>query len=150
MRAEYILDKFYDLPLNERAEVLFHALDYMKEASYRSKAACIGLAMGIPEDPQIQNIVNIKDHTITVFFDNGEERSVDFYKFFDKSKRFEKILLEDYEQFKSVEVIEGTLAWRSLGIWTKGFDGEKVFRYYDIDPGLLYENSSPAAYLEAS
>ncbi|MCO6488372.1 MAG: DUF2442 domain-containing protein [Phaeodactylibacter sp.] len=149
MRAEYILGKFSYLPLNEKVDILFKALDHMKEANYRSKAACIGLAMGIPEDPQVQSITNIQDYTITVVFDNGEERAVDLVKVLDGGKRFDKALLEDYEQFQSVEVLEGTLAWPNLGIWTKDIKGKKVFRYYDIDPGLLYENSAPAGVEEA-
>lgn len=150
MRPEYILEKFHKLPLVERADVLLKALDYMKEASYRSKAACIGLAMGIPEDPQIHRIENIIDYNITVVFDNGEKRCIDFLKVFDGSKRFHKLLLEDYQQFREVEVAEGTLAWRNLGIWFKDIEGSKVFRYYDIDPGLLYENSTPATIKAAS
>lgn len=145
IRDEYILGKLKQLSLEAQVQVLMEALEIMAKKRYKNKVDSISLAMGIPLFPQIESIKKIEGHKMTVYFEKDEERVIDFTKIFGKDKKFEKILLEDYDQFQSVEVLEGTLAWPKLGIWTKDFKGKKVFRYYDIDPGLLYENSSPTA-----
>lgn len=150
IRDEYILDKFKQLSLKAQVQVLMDALDIVAKEGYKNKMDGISLAMGIPLFPQVVSIENIEGYKITVRFDKDEERIIDFTKIFDGSIRFHKTLLEDYEQFRKAEVIEGTLAWRHLGIWTKDIEGNKVFHYYDIDPGLLYENSVPVALKEAS
>ena len=149
IRDEYILDKFKQLSLEAQVKVLMDALEIMTKESYKNKVDGISLAMGIPLFPEIESIKKIDGYKITVCFEQYEHRIIDFNKLFTKEKRFEKVLLEDYKQFQAVEVIEGTLAWRHLGIWTKDIEGNKVFHYYDIDPGLLYENSTLVAHEEA-
>ena len=150
IRDEYILDKFKQLSLEAQVKVLMDALEIMAKEGYKNKVDGISLAMGIPLFPEIESIKKIDGYKITVCFEQDEHRIIDFNKLFTKEKRFEKVLLEDYEKFKEVEVDEGTLVWRNLGIWTKNLKGKKVFHYYDIDPGMLYENSILVAHEEAS
>ena len=142
MRTEYILQTFHSLPAKQQVDLLLKALELMKEDNTRSTATCIGLAIGLPKDPQVSSIEEVDDYNIVVLFDNGEYRKIDFKGLFDGSKKFHKQLLEDHETFLTVEVAEGTLAWKSLGHWTEDLDGNRVFHYFDIDPGLLYEHST--------
>lgn len=148
MRKEYILQEHKKLPLKEQIAVLFKALDFMHKDHKKSKAVCIGLAMNIPEDPQIISIEKIEDYNVSVIFDNQENRVIHFRQVFDGSKKFHSELLNNYNKFKEIEVAEGTLAWKNLGVWTKDLNGKAVFDYFDIDPGLLYECSSPIGFLE--
>lgn len=143
MRAEYIFQEFNKLLLSEQVDILFKALDLIKQDARQSKSTCIGLAMGIPKDPQILRIEDIKDYDITVLFDNQEERVIHFSKVFNPDKKIQKELLANHEKFKKVTIAEGTLAWKELGFWTKDLEGKTVFDYFDVDPGLLYEHSSP-------
>lgn len=150
IRDEFILGKFEQLSPEDKVKVLLNALDCMAKGKYKNKVDCISLAMGIPLFPKIISIKSIDGYKITVCFDNNEERIIDFKEIFKAGKPFHQTFLEDYEKFKGVEIIEETLAWPDIGSWSKDVEGNEVFDYYDIDPGLLYENSSPAAYLEAS
>lgn len=149
IQDEFILSKFNTLLPEDKVQVLLKALDIMAEGKFKNKVDCISLAMGIPLFPQIESIINIEGYKMTVRFDNQEERIIDFLEIFKGKKPFHDLFLEDYEKFKEVEIIEGTLAWPNIGAWSKDVDGNKVFDYYDIDPGLLYENSAPAAVEEA-
>ncbi|MCB0582672.1 MAG: DUF2442 domain-containing protein [Phaeodactylibacter sp.] len=145
IQDEYILSKFNALLPEDKVQVLLKALDLMAEGKFKNKVDCISLAMGIPLFPQIKSIINIEGYKMTVRFDNQEERIIDFLEILEDKKPFHELLLGDYKKFKEVEIIDGTLAWLNIGSWSKDINGNEVFDYYDIDPGLLYENSAPSA-----
>lgn len=72
------------------------------------------------------------------------ERRIDFRRFFQPGRRFEKQLLEDYDAFRKREVQDGALTWPEVGLNSKDMEGNEAFHPFDIDPGLLYEYSTPA------
>ena len=148
LSEKYILERFKEHSPKDQIDILSKAIDFMKEYNRRKKADCISLAMGIPIFPKVYSIEGIAGYIITLKFTHGEVRTVNFQKFFDKERKFEKILLKDYEKFQEVEVSEGTLFWPSVGITSKDVEGQEHFYPYDIDPGLLYEYSSPIALKE--
>jgi hypothetical protein len=142
VKEDYILEQFGRLALQDQINVLWKALEYMdEEENDRAKADCVALVMGIPLFPKVKDITGIDGYKITVLFNHGEERLIDFGRFFSKKRRFEKILLEDYGKFSEVEVIDGTLAWPELGVLSQIPNGKQKFYHYDIDPALLYEHS---------
>jgi hypothetical protein len=145
----YILQQFEQCPSREQVGILMKALDHMKADDRRTRAECIALAMGIPLFPKVERIEDISGYTIHVTFDNSEERQIDFQSFFNPERRLEKQLLEDYDKFKAVEVVDGTLVWPSVGIESTGADEEPVTHPYDIDPALLYEQGRAVRYDEA-
>ena len=150
IRDEFILGKFEKLDLKDKVRVLFDALDQMAKTGNKNKVDCIELAMGIPLFPKIVSIENIDGYIITVRFDNDEERAIDFGKIFTGKKPSHKVFLEDYDKFREVEILEDTLAWPKVGTWSKDHEGNRVFEYYDVDPGLLYENSTLVEYGKAT
>lgn len=75
--------------------------------------------------------------------------TIDFSQIFTGKKPLHNIFLEDFEKFREVEVIEDTLAWPDVGHWSKDFEGNEVFEYYDVDPGYLYEHSTLVEYDQA-
>jgi hypothetical protein len=150
IRDEYIWGKFEELKLEDKVKVLLDALDYMAETKTRNKADCIGIAMGIPLFPKVVRIENIVGYRITLRFDNNEVRLIDFSEIFTGDKPFHNNFLKDYEKFREVEILEDTLAWPNVGTWSKDFEGNEVFDYYDIDPGFLYENSTSVEYDQAT
>ena len=44
--------------------------------------------------------------------------------------------------FDQIEVIGNTIGWKNTGIYATNFEGEKQFFHLDIDPIVLFENST--------
>ena len=139
----YILVQFDRISTEEKVKVLLQALEFMQADSRRSKSDCIALAMGIPIFPKVDKIVNIDGYLVKLTFKHGEKRVIDFRSFLDKNRATEKVLLEDYQKFRKVEVINGALTWPEVGSTSTDFEGREQFFPYDIDPGWLYEHSLP-------
>lgn len=117
----------------------------MQEDNARFPAECLALALAIPLFPKVSKILTRDGYQLTLLFSNGEERCIDFREFLDFERQYEKILLEDIEQFNQVRVEDDTLVWKALGYWSEDVDKQKRFRYYDIDPALLYEAGDAVA-----
>ncbi len=144
LSEKYILKELCGLPLEKQVESLLKALNIQKENPHRSTTACIALALDIPTFPKVKHILAKDGYQITLLFKHGEARTIDFQKFFDSERQYDKILLDQPEQFDKVEVENETLVWREVGYWSKNLEGKDQFMYYDIDPALLYEVGSPA------
>lgn len=139
----FIQTQFDQLSLEEKVDILFKALDFMKEDSDRFVQECLALAMGIPLFPKISRILARDGYQLTLLFANGEERLVDFRAFFNPERPYDQFLLDNIEQFQKVQVEDDTLVWREVGYWSTDTQGKKQFMYYDIDPALLYEVGRP-------
>lgn len=99
--------------------------------------------MGIPLFLKVASIESIEGYTVHLKFNNGEIKAIDFRQFFSRERKFEKILLEDFEKFSSMEVANGTLTWLCLGIAIKDSKGREGFYAFNIDPRRLYEYEAP-------
>ncbi|MCB0565149.1 MAG: DUF2442 domain-containing protein [Phaeodactylibacter sp.] len=99
--------------------------------------------MGIPLFLKLASIESIEGYTVHLKFNNGEVRIIDFQQFFNRDQKYEKLLLEDFEKFSEMEVVNGTLAWLCLGITIKDAKGREGFYAFNIDPRLLYEFGAP-------
>ncbi|MCB0582104.1 MAG: DUF2442 domain-containing protein [Phaeodactylibacter sp.] len=95
--------------------------------------------MGTPLFLKVAGIKSIEGYTVRLVFNNGETRIVDFLKFFSRERKFERALLEDFEKFSSMEVVNGTLTWLCLGVTIRDAKGREGFYAFNIDPRLLYE-----------
>ena len=86
----------------------------------------------------------VKDFVVSVAFNNGEYRLIDFKKLFQKwgveKDALQKNLL-DRDKFNSVRVHEGTLQWPAIKTVIKLSNGKEFDVMYDVDPIVMYEES---------
>ena len=96
---------------------------------------------------RIIKINEIDGYTISCLFNNGESRIIDFEQLFRKwnivKGHIAYPLVEKMEAFQKVEVEEGTLTWKNIGIPSKDENGNVIMHYFDLDPIVLFENSVP-------
>jgi len=101
---------------------------------------------GLRSIPKILKINEIAEYNVSCLFNNGESRWIDFKKYFEEELKITdthpaKILLENLEEFKQLELIGNTIGWKNTSITSKDFNGKEVFYFYDLDPIVLFENS---------
>ena len=94
--------------------------------------------------PRIIKINEVKDFKISVAFNNGEYRIIDFNKLFKKWEikegTFQGSLLDE-NKFNSVRVEGGTLQWPLIKKNIKLRNGQEFEVMYDVDPIVMYEES---------
>jgi DNA-binding XRE family transcriptional regulator len=94
--------------------------------------------------PRIIKINEVSDFMVSVAFNNGEYRLIDFKKLFEKWKiendSFQSQLL-DQEKFNSVRMHEGTLQWPMLKKTIKLKSGKTFEVMFDVDPIVMYDES---------
>lgn len=93
---------------------------------------------------RIIKIHEIEGFTITVLFNNGESRVIDFETLLKRWNIKEgdvEFALTSEETFKQVKLIDGTLVWEDIVIHSTDEDGAMVSYPFDLDPIILYENS---------
>lgn len=94
--------------------------------------------------PRIIKINEVKNFKVSVAFNNGEYRIIDFKKLFKKwgikKGTFQGALLDE-EKFQGVRVEGGTLQWPSIKKKVKLKDGQEFEVMYDVDPIVMYEES---------
>jgi DNA-binding XRE family transcriptional regulator len=103
---------------------------------------------GLRSIPRILKINQIDSYRVSVLFNNGESRIIDFKHLFEEVFKVQAPdpaakLLADYELFKQIQIIEHSVGWPGVGIHSKNEKGETVFYHYDLDPLVLYQNSEP-------
>lgn len=103
---------------------------------------------GLRSIPRILKINEINGYNVSLLFNNGESRWVDFEHLLREvlKKRPGKIgypLLEDLDLLQSISIIGTTVGWEDLGPEETDLHGEKTKTPYDLDPIVLYENSEP-------
>ena len=98
---------------------------------------------------KISHITEIKeineDFSIKVIFDAGELRLIKFPDIFEKLNI--KIsdagkLIEEFEEFKMVQINNGTLSWNNVNQFITFKDGTKKKIPFEIGPDVLYKYSS--------
>ena len=96
--------------------------------------------------PRIIKINEINGFQLSCAFNNGEHRIIDFAALFEKwdfkSDEFRSKLL-DPKEFAKVRIHEGTLQWPNLIQKTKLSSGREFEVMFDLDPIVLYEESTP-------
>jgi len=89
---------------------------------------------------------NNKDFSVTVVFNNGEVRIIDFKPIFDEigiNKKSPLSLLLDPNNFKKFSIENGTLSWKNVMQeipWKKGFRAVP----FEIGADTLYKKSKPS------
>jgi len=96
--------------------------------------------------PRILKINWVKDLTISVVFNNGESRVIDFQKVFSEvgvtSDSPTSILLKA-EAFSKVRLEDNSLQWYNVEQFISTKDGGKVKVPFEIGPDVLYKFSEP-------
>lgn len=96
--------------------------------------------------PRILKINWISDLSISVVFNNGESRIIDFRKVFKKNHVDEKSpahILFDSKEFAKVELAGHTLSWNNVEQTITMRNGEKMKVPYEIGADVLLKYSQP-------
>ncbi|WP_062129165.1 hypothetical protein [Geofilum rubicundum] len=96
--------------------------------------------------PRILKINWIKELSISVVFNNGESRIIDFRKVLKKSNVDETSpanILYDTEEFAKVELVGNTLSWHNVEQFITMRNGEKMKVPYEIGADVLLKYSQP-------
>lgn len=96
--------------------------------------------------PRILKINWIKGLTISVVFNNGESRIIDFKKVFKKLELKNDspiLILKDSDEFAKVELNNNTLSWSNVEQFIIGKNSKKVKVPFEIGADDLLKYSSP-------
>lgn len=96
--------------------------------------------------PRVLKINSVQDYRVSLLFNNGESRMLDFHHFLTQTLGLRPgktgyVLLEDPGLFSEISVIGTTVGWMRLGKRLLDENGTEQFYPYDLDPALLYEHS---------
>ena len=95
--------------------------------------------------PRILKINWIKNLSISVVFNNGESRIIDFKKVFRKLEISDESpvrILRDPNEFAKVELANNTLSWTNVEQFISGKDNKKIKVPFEIGPDVLLKYSS--------
>jgi DNA-binding XRE family transcriptional regulator len=96
--------------------------------------------------PRILKINWIEDFSISVVFNNGESRIIDFKKLF-KSIGIEvnspAAILFDSREFENVDIQNNTLSWNNVEQFITGKDKTKIKAPFEIGADVLLKHSYP-------
>jgi DNA-binding XRE family transcriptional regulator len=95
--------------------------------------------------PRILKINWIKGLTISVVFNNGESRIIDFKKVLKKLELKNDspiLILKDSDEFAKVELKNNTLSWSNVEQFISGKNGKKVKVPFEIGADVLLKHSS--------
>lgn len=87
----------------------------------------------------------IKGLTISVVFNNGESRIIDFKKVLKKLELKNDspiLILKDSDEFAKVELKNNTLSWSNVEQFISGKNGKKVKVPFEIGADVLLKHSS--------
>jgi DNA-binding XRE family transcriptional regulator len=96
--------------------------------------------------PRILKINWIRDLSISVIFNNGESRIIDFRKVLKRisvEKKSPAYILFDSIEFAKVELIDNTLSWNNVEQYITMRNGEKRKVPYEIGADVLLKYSQP-------
>ncbi len=96
--------------------------------------------------PRILKINWIKDLSISVVFNNGESRIIDFRKVLNKISLVENSparILYDSKEFEKVELENNTLSWNNVEQYITMRNKEKMKVPYQIGADVLLKHSRP-------
>ena len=96
--------------------------------------------------PRILKINWIRDLSISVTFNNGESRIIDFAEVFNYMGINEESVawtLYDRNEFAKVSIQNNTLSWTNVRKTIEARDGKKVYVPFEIGADVLYGYSRP-------
>lgn len=96
--------------------------------------------------PRILKINWIRDLSISVVFNNGESRIIDFRKVLKSinvDKQSPAYILFDSNEFAKVELIDNTLSWNNVEQYITMRNGKKMKVPYEIGADVLLKYSQP-------
>ncbi len=96
--------------------------------------------------PRILKINWIRDLTISVTFNNGESRVIDFMhtlKILGVSKKDPEYILNQTNEFSKVELKGNTLSWGNVMLQVTQLSGEKERVPFEMGADILYKYSKP-------
>lgn len=88
----------------------------------------------------------IQGLTVSVVFNNGESRIIDFLEIFEQSAVEEgspEYILKDPDEFSKLEICGYTLSWKNASQIVPGIKGGGMEVPYEIGPDTLYNFSKP-------
>lgn len=94
--------------------------------------------------PRILKINWIKDLSISVVFNNGESRTIDFNKVFKKLDIEDTSpagILKNPDEFAKVEIIDSALSWSNVEQYITGKDRKKKIVPFEIGADILLKFS---------
>jgi len=99
----------------------------------------------IPKIPRILKINRINGQQISVVFNNGQSRIIDFEKVFshlhfDNTSPVFK--LKNPKYFRKAKINNHTLSWDNVDLFTY-FKGEKIRTPFEVGADMLYKMSKP-------
>lgn len=100
---------------------------------------------GLRNIPRVLKINRIENRTISLLFNNGQSKLVDIKQFLEangglNSGSLGNKVIENDEVFNSAIIVENTLTWPGIGIYSKDFSGNDVFYAFDLDSLMLFES----------
>jgi DNA-binding XRE family transcriptional regulator len=98
--------------------------------------------------PRILKVNGVDGLTVSVVFNNGESRNIDFNKVLIPSiigENSPAFKLLDADEFKQFKLENYTLSWANASTKMAGFDGEELDLPFEIGAHRLYELSEPDA-----
>ena len=96
--------------------------------------------------PRILKINWIDGLSVSVVFNNGESRIIDFQQIFGPGTVEEgspEYVLKDPKEFSKLELEGYTLSWKNASQIITGVDGKALNVPFEIGPDTLYELSKP-------
>lgn len=96
--------------------------------------------------PRILKINWIKGLSISVVFNNGESRVIDFKKVFNKleiKNDSSIMILNDPKEFAKVELSNNTLSWNNVDQFITGKNDKKIKVPFEIGADILLKYSNP-------
>ena len=96
--------------------------------------------------PRILKINWINELSISVVFNNGESRIIDFRKVLKRinvEKESHSYILFDSNEFAKVELTDNTLSWNNVEQYITMRNGEKRRVPFEIGADVLLKNSQP-------
>jgi DNA-binding XRE family transcriptional regulator len=103
---------------------------------------------GLPKILRI-NHIDPKNLKISVLFNNGDNRVLDFKRIFNENWKIQSTDIEyplmKPQEFQKVALVKNTLSWKNIKPYLTNENGEQVTTVYDVGADVLYGLSTEDA-----